>query len=717
MRSLALILGFLLALTSPVEGLADMYPDASNAKLPQARLNLGVATYDPVKDHGAPTDGTTDAAAQINASLADCQAAAGGRVILPPRQYAVIATDLTVPAGCSLEMASPPQMQQFNGVRSGPGGIGVNLTQPAIRLDPARTIKNHGRVRSLAIFQRGLTYPTSGQDTYNQIAGFAGTAITNSTDDTTIDDVFIIGFNTCIRTDGFQRPIITHLRLHCKNGLYFNHVHDLASVHDVHGWAYFPGNDPNGYAGQYLSVTGVANNGSGLIRLTLNTTAPLATGNPVGVRLVGGFAGANGDWTATVVDGTHIDLQGSVYSGPSTTGTFLLGETFVATASLVGIWPGQGVTGAGIPPGTTVRTIDPHKPGLWLSQAATAAGTGTALTFTNGAYTSGGQALFDNVHHLLETFISITNSEEMRFTDTFQFGWRIGAYVGANSAWATFLGFGCDNALEHMPSKICMYWDASARMANWVGGQGGGNSYLVVDKATAGVNSITGVHVREPFGAPFIVASMQGSAESQLANMFSSCGLPGCASQVGGIAIYTGAGRKHIGGIMPNTDVYPQNYNDALNNMLIAPGTTLAAASPFNGTRFTWSPTLLISGGASAGATYAAQQALGEKRWPWVETDFTMVLSNKGAGVGTVAVGGFPYSCNAFPSGAGLAMAAVDPAAGLTGAPMFEQFNDTPTINVRQTAAAGLGYVTDANLLNNSIIRGRFRCPLQWVQR
>ena len=34
---------------------ADMFPDGRNAKLPEARLNLGVNTFNPVEDHAAPT--------------------------------------------------------------------------------------------------------------------------------------------------------------------------------------------------------------------------------------------------------------------------------------------------------------------------------------------------------------------------------------------------------------------------------------------------------------------------------------------------------------------------------------------------------------------------------------------------------------------------------------------------------------------------------------
>lgn len=62
-----------------------------------------------------------------------------------------------------------------------------------------------------------------------------------------------------------------------------------------------------------LTVTGAANNGVGLIRLTVASTATFATGQVKKVSGVTGTTEANGVWTITVVDSTHIDLQGSTF--------------------------------------------------------------------------------------------------------------------------------------------------------------------------------------------------------------------------------------------------------------------------------------------------------------------------------------------------------------------------------------------------------------------
>lgn len=68
-----------------------------------------------------------------------------------------------------------------------------------------------------------------------------------------------------------------------------------------------------------IAITGAANNGSGLIRLTV-PGHNFTTGDKPQVLNVGGVPNADGYWTVTVIDSTHIDLQGSQFSGTYTSG-------------------------------------------------------------------------------------------------------------------------------------------------------------------------------------------------------------------------------------------------------------------------------------------------------------------------------------------------------------------------------------------------------------
>lgn len=74
------------------------------------------------------------------------------------------------------------------------------------------------------------------------------------------------------------------------------------------------------------AVSGAANNGAGLIRLTVATSAFLTTGNTVTVYGINGTLEANGRWQVTVIDGTHVDLQGSTFTNAYVSGGLCLGD-------------------------------------------------------------------------------------------------------------------------------------------------------------------------------------------------------------------------------------------------------------------------------------------------------------------------------------------------------------------------------------------------------
>jgi Pectate lyase superfamily protein len=76
------------------------------------------------------------------------------------------------------------------------------------------------------------------------------------------------------------------------------------------------------------TVTGAANNGSGLIRLTISpNTFKFITGDQVKVSNISGTGGlpaaANGTWIITVIDSTHLDLQRSSFTGSYSSGGFV----------------------------------------------------------------------------------------------------------------------------------------------------------------------------------------------------------------------------------------------------------------------------------------------------------------------------------------------------------------------------------------------------------
>lgn len=90
-----------------------------------------------------------------------------------------------------------------------------------------------------------------------------------------------------------------------------------------------------------LTITGAANNGSGLVRLQVADTSTFATGQRKVVAGVVGTVEANDSWIITVVDATHIDLQGSVFAN-----NYVSGGTIGAGFEEIALGSGLRMTGS-----------------------------------------------------------------------------------------------------------------------------------------------------------------------------------------------------------------------------------------------------------------------------------------------------------------------------------------------------------------------------------
>jgi hypothetical protein len=126
MRYLALFLaGFFLI----APALADMYQDSSNAKLPQARDNLGVGSYRDLcaPDTGVKCDGTTDDAAAINAILA----ARPGVYVAPRGKTLAIGSTLNFRSNYSGLICEAPSGEPLIGQATMAGCVVLKWTGPA----------------------------------------------------------------------------------------------------------------------------------------------------------------------------------------------------------------------------------------------------------------------------------------------------------------------------------------------------------------------------------------------------------------------------------------------------------------------------------------------------------------------------------------------------------------------------------------------------------
>lgn len=83
-----------------------------------------------------------------------------------------------------------------------------------------------------------------------------------------------------------------------------------------------------------IPITGAADNGAGLIRITVGSTATLTTGDFKTISGVGGTTEANGSWTITVINGTTFDLDGSTFANAWTAGGVVAGSIDLLPFSL-----------------------------------------------------------------------------------------------------------------------------------------------------------------------------------------------------------------------------------------------------------------------------------------------------------------------------------------------------------------------------------------------
>lgn len=206
------------------------------------------------------------------------------------------------------------------------------LNQPgSLILSTSQTVTQVGNssIKGCYFQAQNLTAPTSFRNAVAMANAFAGTAVTMTGQDPLIEDCFFAGFNLAIYANGtsslLRRPRIRTCCGDCNQLISVNTCADIFTINDAEAMCYMT--EDSGHAYVVYTITNVANNGVGLIRITTSGNTSFATGDLVwGVGIVGATE-ANGRWTATVINPTTIDLQGSTFTSAYVSGGQLWGTS------------------------------------------------------------------------------------------------------------------------------------------------------------------------------------------------------------------------------------------------------------------------------------------------------------------------------------------------------------------------------------------------------
>lgn len=248
----------------------------------------------------------TDDTGPLNACAAQ-NAAVYGECRLRGGRY--LATgNLIVPSNVVLKGASMPVTPAGN------GGF-TDALRPLLFLAPGATVQLNGQMGGVTLINAGEPDMVPNvQALITATAAFSGTGVT-LTGAAALRDSRIIGFETCVTNAGNGGFHFDNLVLDCAQPVSIPSDSAIGMLNNIwpRVWQIEDTASDNPTS---VAISGLANNGAGADRLTVNSTANFATGNLV---LVSGVAGSvpsiNQRWHVTVVDGTHLDLQGSSFSG------------------------------------------------------------------------------------------------------------------------------------------------------------------------------------------------------------------------------------------------------------------------------------------------------------------------------------------------------------------------------------------------------------------
>ncbi len=407
-----------------------------------------------VDDYGSVHNFVGDDAAAINAAIAAAVAAGGGRVLLGPFAYWAQSASITVPAGVVLTGYGP-----YTRIISGANNTAVPYS---IYFPTANSLNiQGGQVIGLALFNDVVHFTTPGATRATiraYVNSFAGTGVRIGTgglpvisNGSYLQNCYVGGFALGILIDRASNVQLLDIMGDCTSGLKIDQSYDDNYIENVEFigqlTAARAGSDDN------FAVLAIADNGAGLIRLTLAVNDVVNLENDLMVTAGTGGQGARGLWPGIIkVDATHVDLPGSAFAPVKAGCGVTAGLQYVTVPDTDNLQPGMTVTGAGIPAGATIGAVSYGLNAIFLAFGFAATATSTAtLTFGSTAYTASSSTLRYVGAQRSGTGFEFARADGTRGNGLFCYGYRTGFQTGGGVGLALYgmqsddFGYLCPN--------------------------------------------------------------------------------------------------------------------------------------------------------------------------------------------------------------------------------------------------------------------------------
>ena len=399
---------------------SNLMATPNNATSAYSLANL-FSRFANLEDCGVLHDGT-DQTSVINTCMSNFASRGGGVMMVGPYTYNIGASaSMTIPVGVHLAC------QKYLA-----GGTTWTTTSYRFLEDPAYGAVVSGKWSGCILLNKNTTtMPTDTRSAITQHNTFAGTGLTLQGADTGVSDMYIGGFAVGIASGtATARARLRDVNIDSNSCVQWDRSHDNGWLNNVECFPFMV--PAAGYKTTY-SITGAADNGSGNIRLTIPGHAMVA-GDKVWVDQVVGLEQANKSWTVTVIDSSHVDLQGSDSSPVNLNTTLFYGTDYAQVPSTYKLVPGEPFSCPGlIPSDTKIRYVWSKKVGLTLTNKSSST-VATVCSVGGSAYVSGGKATIDGAQRTGDGF-EFSYSEGTTTSGTFVFNHPIHYHIGAGLGW------------------------------------------------------------------------------------------------------------------------------------------------------------------------------------------------------------------------------------------------------------------------------------------